>query len=118
MHQLKHISQFPFDLFSEVASQPLVFVLHIVGLLNNWKVDRKVEFFFFFSNYSGSTQMIKKAGFSTAQYPRITTESSSVTNEVMILMNSDQQLHPVPKITEVGTQLLWQSFSQSALISR
>lgn len=50
--------------------------------------------------------MIKKAGFSTAQYPRITTESSSVTNEVMILMNSDQQLHPVPKITEVGTQLL------------
>lgn len=42
--------------------------------------------------------MIKQAGLSTVQHPRVTAEQSFVTNEIMIPMNSDQQLHPVSKI--------------------
>jgi len=41
--------------------------------------------------------MIKQAGLSTAQHPSITAQYSSVTDEIRILMNSDQQLHPASK---------------------
>lgn len=59
MPQLKHIKNFASDLFSEVLYQQLVFILCIGYPLDKWKVDRKVEFFF---NYSGTLQMIKRAG--------------------------------------------------------